>query len=413
MAEPFKDFPRKARIALVIGVLSYLVGAVWAVHDSRPLAVSGLVAIFTCAGLVKRVPNPSGGANVPLLGLWIVAALLWRPSEVWFGVGVGSFIGLLIFWRTEVWRAALNMVLWGPPAAAAALLAQMILAKNPLGLLPPFIAGGLAIVTFRILNMGLFAGYRSLRFGNAFFADWGLNVIANWPSQLLSAPLAIVAAIVAARTGTVAWRLVLTALPAVTLPFARQELAYYFRSQQMLDEIVEAVVRALEGVEPHARVHGDRVSTIAVATGRRLRMSGRELLGLRLAARLHDVGLLAVEGVPSREDQLAAISGRILERFPDPMIAEIVRARQERWDGKGGPDHKSGAVIPLGARILAAADVYDCALEGLQPFTAPHSRQEAASHLISLAGTVLDPKVVMALIHVAMEKAPEFEAAAG
>jgi response regulator RpfG family c-di-GMP phosphodiesterase len=261
--------------------------------------------------------------------------------------------------------------------------------------------------------MGLFAGYRSLRFGNAFFADWGLNVIANWPSQLLSAPLAIVAAIVAARTGTVAWRLVLTALPAVTLPFARQELAYYFRSQQMLDEIVEAVVRALEGVEPHARVHGDRVSTIAVATGRRLRMSGRELLGLRLAARLHDVGLLAVEGVPSREDQLAAISGRILERFPDPMIAEIVRARQERWDGKGGPDHKSGAVIPLGARILAAADVYDCALEGLQPFTAPHSRQEAASHLISLAGTVLDPKVVMALIHVAMEKAPEFEAAAG
>jgi hypothetical protein len=413
MAEPFREFPRKARVALVIGVLLYLIGAVWAVHDSRPLAVSGLAAIFTGAGLVKGIRNPSGGTNVPLLGLWIVAALLWRPSEVWFGLGVGSFIGLLIFWRTELWRAALNMVLWGPPAAAAALVAQMILARNPLGLLAPLIAGVLAVVTFRILNMGLFAGYRSLRFGHPFFADWGLNVIANWPSQLLSAPLAIVAAILAARTGTVAWRLVLTALPAVTLPFARQELVYYFRSQQMLDEIVEAVVRALEGVEPHARVHGDRVSAIAVETGRRLRMSARELLALRLAARLHDVGLLAVQGTPSMEDQLAAISGRILERFPDPMIAEIVRARQERWDGKGGPDQKSGAAIPLGARILATAEVYDCALEGLHPFTAPLSQQEAASHLISLAGTVLDPKVVMTLIRVAVEKAPKLTAAAG
>ena len=59
-------------------------------------------------------------------------------------------------------------------------------ARNPLGLLAPLIAGVLAIVTFRILNMGLFAGYRSLRFGHPFFSDWGLNVIANWPSQLLS-----------------------------------------------------------------------------------------------------------------------------------------------------------------------------------------------------------------------------------
>ena len=116
--------------------------------------------------------------------------------------------------------------------------------------------------------------------------------------------------------GTVAWKLVLTALPAVTLPFARQELAYYFRSQQMLDEIVEAVVRALEGVDPHSRAHGDRVSAIAFETGRRLRMSARELLALRLAARLHDVGLLAGEETPAMEEQLADISSRILTRFP-------------------------------------------------------------------------------------------------
>ena len=74
------------------------------------------------------------------------------------------------------------------------------------------------------------------------------------------------------------------------------------------------------------------------------------------------------------------------------MIAEIVRGHHERWDGKGGPDGKSGTVIPLGARILAAAEIYDCSLEGLPPFTAPCSQQEAASHLIALAGTVLSTR---------------------
>ncbi len=403
MVEPFRTLPTKTKISSALAVLVYLTGAALAIPASRLVAVLGLIVIFASAGLVKRIPNPSGGANYPNMGLIIVAALLLTPSEVLLGVGFGSFLGLLLFWRTEVWRASLNVVMWAMPAAAAALTAQYVVLKGPPGLPSLIVAGCLAVATQRILNMGLFAGYRNLRFGHPFFTDWLQNVIENWPSQLLSAPLAIVVAILAQRLGTVSWGLVLTGASALGLPVARQELAYYFRSQQMLEEIVEAVVRALEGVDPTAREHGDRVSELAVGVGRRFGMSERELQALRLAARLHDVGLLA--GTDDHSDaHHAVVGGRILGWFPDPLIAEFVRAHHERWDGTGLPDHKKGDAIPLGARILTATEIYDTALAGHHPFEGIRSQQDAASHLISLAGTVLDPKVVMLVIRVAMEK---------
>lgn len=410
MQEPFRDFSSKAKIALILAVLAYLGAAAWAAFASRPVAIIGLTIIFAAAGLVRRIPNPSGGANVPNMGLMIVAALLWSPSEVLIGVGVGSFVGLLVFWKTELWRASLNVVLWAPPAAAAATVAHGIIARTSQGLLPLTVAGVLAVATYRVLNMGLFAAYRNLRFRHAFLSDWLHNITTNWPSQLLSAPLAIVLAIIAHRLATIEGALVLTGASSLGLPLARQELAYYYRSQQMLSQIVEAVVRALEVVDPSTRAHGDRVSVLAVRTGRELGMSEKSLQALGLAARLCHVGLLAEPNDKLDWGNLAAIGGRILGKFPEPMIAEFVRAHRERWDGKGSPQGRQGAAIPLGARILAAAEIYDSALEGLPPFDEPRSRQLTGSYVISLAGTVLDPKVVVTLLRVATEHSRELGA---
>ena len=176
----------------------------------------------------------------------------------------------------------------------------------------------------------------------------------------------------------------------------------------MLDEIVEAVVRAQDGVHPAAREHGERVSALAAETGRMLGMSERSLTALRLACRLHDVGLLAgPEEGSSKEGYHAFIGARILRRFPDPMIAEVVGGRNERWDGKGVPDQKSGEAIPLGARILAACKIYDNGVSGLAPFERPLSSQEAVDYVISLSGTALDPNVVKALLKIASARSAD------
>ena len=407
MTEPLRDLPRRFQAYTVVEVLAYVAAAVWAAPSSRLDVVVVLVLLFAATALIKPVANPLGGITDPNIGLIIIATLLWPPQEVLLGVGAGSFAGLILFRRNEVWRAATNGAGWGLPAAAAGIVAHGMIARLPQGLATLAIGGVLAVATYRVVNTAIFAVFRSLRFQHSFVGDWLQSAVDNLPSQLLCAPLAIVLAAIAERTQTVESRLALTAAYIVALPIARLEYGYYIRSQQMLDEIVEAMVRALERVYPAAREHGNRVRAMAVETGRRLNMSGRALMALRLACRLHDVGLLAGREEGASEASRSVAGGRILARFPDPLVANYVSAQGERWDGKGLPKQASGTTIPLGARILSACEIYDSAVSGLAPFDTPLSPELARSHLISLCGTTLDPTVVMTLLDVATQQQPE------
>ncbi|SRR5579884_162817 len=403
MPELFGALPRATQRFCAACVLLYLATAAWALPHTDPGVAAGLTAIFAATGLVRPVASPFGGITDPNIGVIIVAALLWRPPEVLLGVGIGSFIGLLAFRRTELWRAAINGAGWGLPAAASAAAAQLVSPAAPRGIAPLILGAAIAVATYRSANTAIFAAYRSTRFGRPLMPEWLQTMAFQWPSQLLSAPLAVVLALVSDRADTTWAGLGFTGLYVVALPLARQEYAYYNRSREMLDETVEAVVRALEGADPGAREHGDRVSALAAETGRRLGMSEHRLTALRLAALLHDVGLLAGQDAETPEEHHAAIGGRVLAQFPDPLIGEFVRGHHERWDGEGLPGHLRGAAIPLGSRILAAAELYDTARAGLGPFGGPRSHEEAAEYLASLAGTVLDPRVVTALLQAASD----------
>src|SRR5437016_3283245 len=400
MRQSSRDLPFESLILTILLTLTYLAVAGWGFRYQRPLVVSGLVMIFAATGLVRPIPNPTGGQLFPTNSVKIVAALLWQPQEVLLGVGLGSFLGLLVFRRSELWRATSNGVSWGLSSAAASFAAQLAIRSMQPGLAGLIVAALGAVATNRIINEGIFSIYKNQRFGHPFFATWLQNVFDQWFSQVLAASMAIVLAAIAGRIDNNWASLVLTTISAIALPIPRQELAYYHRARQMQDEIVESMVRALEGVDPTPRAHGDRVTALAADTGRQLGMSTRALEALRLASRLHDVGLLAGSKGSPAEERHGAIGARILGRFPDPLIAEFVGAHHTRWDGEGEPDKKQGRAIPFGARILAAAEVYDSALEGRPPFNAPLSKQEATDRLISLGGTALDPQIVVALLRV-------------
>ncbi len=410
MRDLLHEVPHAVRGTFVGLTLVFLAAAIWVAPHSRISVVAGLATIFLFTYLVEPIPNPSGGNIFPNNSVKIVAALLWSPEDVLLGVAIGSFFGLRLFRRYEWWRAASNGVGWGLSAGVATLAAHSVLPAAKPTIANLAVAAFTAVVTNRIINEGIFSIYRSQRFGHPYLLTWLQNVLDQWPSQVFAAPIGIVSATIAVRTGSMLWAMALTAVSAIALPIPRQELAYYHRAQQMLGEIVEAIVRALEGVDPRARAHGDRVGTLAVEVGRRLGMSEQALRAMHLAARLHDAGFLAgTQG--SADEHHAAIGARILGRFPDPRIAQYVRAHHERWDGKGEPDHKRGKAIPLGARILAAAEIYDSAAGGLPPYQAPLSRQEAASHLVSLGGTVLDPKIVTTLLRVVAAQQADLGAA--
>jgi HD-GYP domain-containing protein (c-di-GMP phosphodiesterase class II) len=77
----------------------------------------------------------------------------------------------------------------------------------------------------------------------------------------------------------------------------------------------------------------------------------------------------------------------------------VVRSHHERWDGTGYPDGRRGEEIPLPARIIGAAEVWD-ALSTSRPYQEKLAHDQALRRMGELAGTVLDPQVFAALSEV-------------
>lgn len=85
----------------------------------------------------------------------------------------------------------------------------------------------------------------------------------------------------------------------------------------------------------------------------------------------------------------------ILSVFLDTAI-ELAEGHHEHWNGKGYPKGLAGADIPLAARILAIADVYD-ALTGKRSYKQPWKHEDAMAEITSKAGTQFDPLLIEAL----------------
>ena len=83
-------------------------------------------------------------------------------------------------------------------------------------------------------------------------------------------------------------------------------------------------------------------------------------------------------------------------------VLPIVRSSHERWDGRGYPDGLHGEAIPIGARIVAVADVYD-ALTSDRPYRTALPREAALEYLMRQAGRTLDGRAVAALVELARE----------
>jgi response regulator RpfG family c-di-GMP phosphodiesterase len=86
------------------------------------------------------------------------------------------------------------------------------------------------------------------------------------------------------------------------------------------------------------------------------------------------------------------------------MAVDVIRHHHERWDGKGYPDRLAGAAIPLAARLVAVADVYD-ALRSRRPYKPAYSHVAAVQMMYEAAGSQFDPALMQAFLRCA----PEFE----
>jgi diguanylate cyclase (GGDEF)-like protein len=154
------------------------------------------------------------------------------------------------------------------------------------------------------------------------------------------------------------------------------------------------------------------ISTVARLTARLALATGvepSEVTNIKLAARLHDIGKIAVpDAILLKPGRLNDDEWMLMRRHPivgaDVVgrihglghLAPMIRSHHERWDGVGYPDGLSGDQIPLGARILAVADAYDAMTQG-RVYQEAHDPQWAMNELRRCAGSQFDPKVVEAM----------------
>lgn len=176
--------------------------------------------------------------------------------------------------------------------------------------------------------------------------------------------------------------------------------------------VVRALVKATEARDHFTRGHSDGTAHLAVAIAQRMGLSSNEVEGIKVAARLHDIGkigvsdliLLKPDKLTDKERDLVKahvlVSAHILEALDFPWeVKPAVRFHHERLDGSGYPDGLIGDEIPLSARVLAVADVFT-AMISARSHRSPHPREEAITEVTRHAGTKYDPLVVSAFIQV-------------
>ena len=173
-------------------------------------------------------------------------------------------------------------------------------------------------------------------------------------------------------------------------------------------QIVQRLGRAAEYKDNETGMHVIRMShfskLLALAAG----YSPAWAEDLLNAAPMHDVGKIGIPDAVLRKPgpQDAAewdtmrrhpeIGAEIIGEHPSGVLQlarEIALAHHEKWDGSGYPRGLAGEAIPLSARIVAIADVFD-ALTTRRPYKEPWPVQEAMNHIAAQAGKHFDPALV-------------------
>ena len=174
---------------------------------------------------------------------------------------------------------------------------------------------------------------------------------------------------------------------------------------QMLNTI-RALNKALQAKHGYTEGHSKRVAEVAVSVARALKLTPADVNIIELGALFHDIGKIGIRdeilnkpsSLTDSEYEHVKAHPLIAEEILSPLeelrpIMEIVRHEHERWDGSGYPYGLKGEEIPLGARIVAVADVWD-ALVTVRSYKKAMPREQALAEIRRGIGTHFDPKLV-------------------
>ncbi|MDQ3991903.1 MAG: response regulator [Actinomycetota bacterium] len=188
-------------------------------------------------------------------------------------------------------------------------------------------------------------------------------------------------------------------------------------------EALERLALAAEFRDDETGDHAQRVGRLAAALARAVGLSDEEVETIRRAAPLHDVGKIGVPEpillkrgslTPDEFEHVKAhttVGGDVLSGGRSPvlrMAEDIARTHHERWDGGGYVHGLRGQEIPLVARIVALADVFDTLIHH-RPYREPLTHSQALSEIERGGGGQFDPDLVQVFLRLAEDDETLFQ----
>jgi len=169
---------------------------------------------------------------------------------------------------------------------------------------------------------------------------------------------------------------------------------------------VRALIFATEARDRYTAGHSYRVALMAVRIGQAMRLRPNQLRALAIGGLMHDVGKIEIpDSILNKQGTLDDKERETIQRHPDfgyricsrlgfmEEELQIIRYHHERWDGGGYPQGLRGEEIPLLARIVAVADVYD-ALTSVRSYRSAWSHGQAYQKIVEESGKAFDPSIV-------------------
>lgn len=176
--------------------------------------------------------------------------------------------------------------------------------------------------------------------------------------------------------------------------------------RQLSVDTVRALISAIEQKDEYTSGHSTRVGHFARLLGKQIGLGETDLQFLEWSALLHDIGKIGIrDDVLKKAGRLTDEEFEHIKEHPKrsydvvcsiPQLQDALDGvvhHHEHWDGSGYPDGLEGPAIPLQARVIQVADIFD-ALTSTRSYRKAFDWQKALSILCEEAGTTVDPHLI-------------------
>jgi putative nucleotidyltransferase with HDIG domain len=400
----------------VFGTAVAIATLTWDSADWESPALIGLLLVLAVGSDVLTVEVRGIRVSGAFLAIVLAMALLGPAPAA--AIGAVSALVDSLNSRRPLDKGVWNVAIWAFFPAIGGVLANVLMPEHVLTARDALPFAGMVLIVFmatNFLNFLMVACSHKLIDGTSIIDDTRTVYLTVLPTEFAAGLLTSGVAFSYGHIGVGAVGLAAVVL-FVFQYLLRAGVQAYERGEELTARthqlaalqvgLLSTVLQTLSMRDAMTARHSAAVARYAREVARMLGASEREQDLIHTAALLHDIGkcifpdsiLFADRKLTDEEWEIVKLhpeqGAKLVQRIEGyGPVAEIILGHHERYDGRGYPHGVEGDQIPLGSRIIAAADTYDV-MTSRDSYRRPVSSEAAIVELQRVAGSQLDPQVV-------------------